>query len=486
MTFPEISSLDVFNDLCLINGEYLSSTNNSKIDVFNPFNREWLAAVPSLLSIQILEAIAFAQEAQIKWRGVSPYSRREMLKAWKTLILNNIESIAAILVSEQGKPYNEAVNELRYGASFIDFYADEAIRIYGETIPSPFPHAEVMVIKEAIGVVGIIAPCNFPVAMIMRNIAPCLAAGCTCVVKPDERTPLSAFSLMKLAVEAGFPAGVINCITGDSKLIGEILCTSNTIKKISFTGSTTIGKKIMCDSSASLKRLTLELGGNAPFVVFNDAILEEAVNGLMIAKFRNTGQTCISANRVYIQASILQDFIDCLMEKMKKLRMGSGFDPGVSIGPIIDSKSIARLEEYVSQSVELGAKIIYGGEKWDKNPNFYRPTIMIGAYDSMPIMKNEVFGPIVPISSFGSDDEILARINDSVYGLACYLFTKDFGRIMRFKTHLEYGMVGINTGFISSAFIPFGGIKDSGFGREGSRHGLDEYLNLKYICLGSS
>jgi succinate-semialdehyde dehydrogenase/glutarate-semialdehyde dehydrogenase len=486
MTFPEIRKLDVFNDLCLVNGQYVASANNRKIDVFNPFNREWLADVPSLVPIQILEAIAFAQEAQFKWRDVSSYSRREMLKVWKTLILNNIESIAAILVSEQGKPYNEAISELRYGASFIDFYADEAIRIYGETIPSPFPDAEVMVIKEAIGVVGIIAPCNFPVAMIMRNIAPCLAAGCTCVVKPDERSPLSAFSLMKLAVEAGFPAGVINCITGDSQLIGEILCTSNVIKKISFTGSTTIGKKIMSDSSKSLKRLTLELGGNAPFVVFNDAIIEEAVHGLMFAKFRNTGQTCISANRVYIHASILQDFIDCLMDKMTNLRMGSGFDPGVSIGPIIDSKSIARLEEYVLNSVELGAKIIYGGEKWDENQNFYRPTIMIDACDSMPIMKNEIFGPIIPISCFDNDDEILERINDSVYGLACYLYTKDMGRIIRFKNQLQYGMVGINTGLISSAFIPFGGIKESGFGREGSRHGLDEYLNIKYICLGYS
>lgn len=478
----KLTDLSIFNSLCLINGSFTTSMNLNAISVFNPFNNKWLADIPDLTYDQVLTAIESAGKALLNWKDTSPYSRREKLHQWKTLILENIEPLSAILVSEQGKPYSEAISELKYSLSFLDFFSDEAIRIYGESIPSPFPNSEVMVIKEPIGVVGIITPWNFPAAMLMRKVAACLAAGCTCVVKPDERTPLSAFSLMKLAVDAGIPAGVINCITGDPALICDLLCTNKIVKKISFTGSTLVGKKVMNMASDTVKSLSLELGGNAPFLIFNDADVKRAIDGLMVAKFRNSGQTCISANRVYIHSSIYNECISYLLSQMAKLKMGSGFDPNVSIGPIIDAQALTRIEKFVDESVNLGAKIIFGGGRWEENLNFYKPTVIVDVCDHMPVMQNEIFGPILSISTFYNDAEALARANDSIYGLACYLYTNDLGRILFFENQLQFGMISVNSGAMSSAFIPFGGIKESGFGKEGSKYGMNEFLISKCVC----
>jgi succinate-semialdehyde dehydrogenase/glutarate-semialdehyde dehydrogenase len=478
-----ITDLYAYNNLCLINGKWVSAEDQRTIPVTNPFNNAWLAEIPCLTSHQIDEAIEAAQKAYAGWKATPPSARREVLHGWKSIILDNIEDISKILVHEQGKPYAEAVGELQYSLSYIDYYADEAIRTYGEIIPSPFLNAEISVVKEPIGVVGIIAPWNFPTTMFVRKIAPCLAAGCTCVLKPDERTPLSAFALLKLAVEAGFPAGVINCVTGDAEAIGAALCASRVVKKISFTGSIAVGKQLMRESSHTVKKLTLELGGNAPFLVFEDANIDNSVNGLMAAKFRNAGQTCVAANRIYIHSAVYRQFIEVLLERMAKLKMGNGMDPDVSIGPIIDSRAMARLESYVQRSIAQGAKVIYGGAKWEENSNFYKPTVIVDVSDDMPVMSCEVFGPIVSISKFNSDDAVLVRANNTMYGLACYLYTENIKRISRFKQELQYGMIGVNTGVISSAVIPFGGIKESGFGREGARQGIDEYLVLKYICL---
>lgn len=478
-----ISDYTIYNDLCLINGHWVSAEDRQTIAVTNPLNDDWLANIPLLTSNQIDQAIAAAQQAYTTWKATSPHYRRDLLHRWKALILEYVEDIAKILVHEQGKPYSEALAELKYALSYIDYYADESIRTYGEIIPSPFQKAELSVIKEPVGVVGIIAPWNFPTAMFVRKLAPCLAAGCTCVLKPDERTPLSAFSLMKLAVEAGIPPGVINCVTGDAALIGAAMCASHAVRKISFTGSVAVGKRLMRDASQTVKKLTLELGGNAPFMVFDDADVESAVDGLMAAKFRNAGQTCVAANRVYVHRSVYEPFVALLLERMTRLKMGNGLDPDVLIGPMIDALAMSRLESYVQDSLAQGASVICGGTRWEENTHIYKPTLIVNVSDDMPVMSCEVFGPVVSVATFRGDEEVLKRANNTAYGLACYLYTNNLKRIAFFKTHLEYGMIGINTGIISSAVIPFGGIKESGFGREGARQGIDEYLVSKYICL---
>lgn len=478
-----VKNMSIYTNHCWIGGAWVESDTNKMIDVFNPFDGKIIDNVPHLSGIQIEKSIDIAYKAQKKWRDTLPAERRELLHKWQKLILENISDLAKILVLEQGKPYAEAEAEIKYSLSYLDFYADEAIRMYGETVPTPFPKAEIFVIKEAVGVVGIIPPWNFPAAMFIRKVAPALAAGCTCVLKPDEKTPLTAFALMKLASLAGIPDGVLNCVTGNPAEIGKLLCLSKKVKKISFTGSFEVGSLLMKQSSSTVKKITLELGGNAPFIVFSDANINAAVKGLMAAKFRNAGQTCVAANRVFVHDSIYNEFADALKKEVISLKLGNGLDNGINIGPIIDKDAIDKLDKYVNDSIKDGAKVLCGTGIWKENENFYTPTILCDVTDNMPIMIYESFGPIVPLARFHDDNEVIERANNTDYGLACYFYSESIKRISHVKKNLEYGMIGVNTGVISSAVIPFGGIKQSGFGREGSRIGLDEYTTTKYICI---
>lgn len=477
-----IKSFDIYENKCLVNGEW-SEGEAASIPVMNPYTGEVIDDVPGLNEMQIERAIDAAHDAFGAWMMTSPQERRRILHRWKDLIAEHLEEIARILVTEQGKPYAEAAGELKYSLSYIDFYADEAIRTYGEVIPAPFPGADVSIIREPVGVVGIITPWNFPTAMFVRKMAPALAAGCTCVFKPDERTPLSAFSLMKLAHMAGFPAGTINCVTGAPSMIGEVFCKSEKMRKISFTGSVKVGKQLMRQSADTLKKLTLELGGNAPFIVFEDANLDSAVEGLMAAKFRNAGQTCVAANRVYVHEAVHDLFIEKLKEKLTALRPGNGLDENIRIGPMIDAKALDKVMDLLNRSLDAGAALICGGTIWKENPNVMLPTLIINVSDDMPVMREEVFGPVVSVSAFKDEDEVVHRANDSEYGLACYVYSESVRRVSRVSHALDYGMVGVNTGIISSALVPFGGKKSSGFGREGGHHGIEEYMTTKYVCV---
>ena len=443
-----IKSTSVYTNQCWIGGTWVNSDINTTIDIINPFNGHLIDVVPHLSKEQIEQAIDVAYAAQKLWRDFLPAERRERLHKWKNLILENISDLAKILVLEQGKPYLEAEGEIKYSLSYIDFYADEAIRMYGEIIPTPFPNAEISVVKEPVGVVGIIAPWNFPTAMFIRKVAPALASGCTCVVKPDEKTPLSAFALMKLASQAGIPDGVLNCVTGNPSEIGELLCNSKKVKKISFTGSVEVGSLLMKQSASSVKKITLELGGNAPFIVFSDADLKAAVKGLMSAKFRNAGQTCVAANRVFVHDSVYDEFADLLKEEILSLKLGNGMESGVNIGPIIDQEAIEKLDIFVQESIKCGAKVICGDGVWKENNNFYTPTILLDIKDDMPIMVYETFGPVIPLAKFHEDNEVIERANNTDYGLACYFYSESIKRISHVKKYLEYGMIGINTGVI--------------------------------------
>ncbi len=413
----------------------------------------------------------------------SPHERSRILRKWFDLLLENAEDLAKIMVLEQGKPLREAIGEIKYAASYVEFYAEEAKRIYGDVLPSPFLKSRVFVVKEPVGVVGIITPWNFPAAMMVRKMAPALATGCTCVIKPDERTPLTAFAVCELARRAGFPDGTINVITGVPDEIGKRLTGNSLIRKISFTGSTEVGKQLMRQAAENVQRITLELGGNAPFIVFDDANIEQAVEGLIIAKFRNTGQTCVCANRIFIQESVKKSFIKLLHEKVAKLSIGNGME-NKDIVPLIDENAVCKLENLLSEAKTCGAKILLGGKKSDLGGTFFETTIISEINPQMKIFQTELFGPVITIISFRDEQEVIDLANDTKYGLASYFYAKDSSRIWRVAEKLEYGMVGVNTGAISSAHVPFGGIKESGFGREGSKYGLEDYLNLKYICLG--
>lgn len=472
----------IFKNQCLINGKWFDSDKNQEIEVVNPFNSEVIAKVPKLSKKQVESAILAADKSFQTWKKTSAFEKAILMNKWLQLIKENIEDLATIMVLEQGKPMSEAKGEINYAASYIEFYAEEAKRIYGDILPSPFTNSRVFVLKQAVGVVGIITPWNFPVAMMIRKIAPAIACGCTCVVKPDERTPLSALATIALAEKAGIPRGVINVVLGEPSEIGDIFTKHVLIKKISFTGSSRVGKVLMAKCADTVKKVTLELGGNAPFIVFDDANIDDAVEGLIVSKFRNGGQTCVCANRVFVHMKVADEFINKLAKKVKEFKVGNGLD-NVDIGPLINEDAFNKIERLVNNAITKGAEICVGGKPHQLGGTFYEPTILKNVDSSMDMFNEEIFGPIAAIITFKSVEEVIKLANNTRHGLASYFYAKDHSKIWKVAEELEYGMVGVNTGGISSAWIPFGGIKESGFGREGSKYGVEDYLNIKYVCV---
>lgn len=467
-----------------INGNWVNAKNAATFEVCNPATGDCLITVPNLSRQEVETAIEAAHEAFKSWSKTEANFRAKLLKKWHKLIMDNVDDLAKILTLEQGKPLAEAKAEITYGASFIEWFAEEARRVYGDVIPGHQPNKRILVLKQAIGVVGAITPWNFPNAMIARKIAPAIAAGCTVIIKPAEDTPLSALALAVLADEAGFPNGVINVITSKNpQEVGELLCESSLVKKISFTGSTKVGKWLMEKSASTLKKLSLELGGNAPFIVFEDANLAKAVEGAVASKYRNAGQTCVCANRIFVQEGIYDRFVELFTKEVKKQHVGNGLDESVSVGPLINAAALHKVQRLVHEAVSLGARVTTGGKPHSLGRTYYEPTVLAGATTEMGFASEEIFGPVAPVYSFRNEDDVIAMANDTNAGLAAYFYANDLSRVWKVAEALDYGMVGINTGMISTAVAPFGGVKESGFGREGSKYGIEEYVTLKYLCM---
>ncbi|GGU78229.1 NAD-dependent succinate-semialdehyde dehydrogenase [Pseudomonas laurentiana] len=479
---PAASQL--FRQQAFINGQWLEAPDGAYQQIFNPANGERIGQVPNLGADQARLAIASANAAWPSWRNLTAKERSTLLKRWHSLMLEQADALAEILTLEQGKPLAEAKGEILYAASFIEWFAEEAKRIYGDTIPSHKADARIVVSKEPIGVVAAITPWNFPAAMITRKAGPALAAGCPCIVKPAPETPFSALAMAALAEQAGIPPGVFNVITGDAVAIGAELTSSPVVRKLSFTGSTGIGKLLMAQCAPTLKKVSLELGGNAPFIVFDDADLERAVEGALIAKFRNAGQTCVCVNRFLVQDGIHDAFVARLAERVAALKVGAGFEPGVQQGPLINERAVAKVEEHVQDALALGAQLVCGGARHALGHGFFQPTVLCGLTREMKVAQEETFGPLAAVFRFDTEAEAIARANDTEFGLAAYCYTRDLGRAWRMSEALEYGMVGINEGLISTEVAPFGGVKASGLGREGSKYGIEDYLEIKYTLMG--
>lgn len=475
-----INSNPVFREMAFIGGEFCPAQSSERFRVLNPFDGEVLAYVANCGEEDADRAVITAHKAFKTWRSTSGKERSDLLRRWYELILHYREELAVLLTLEQGKPLTEARAEIAYGASFIDWFSGEARRIYGDVIPSSGRNNRLMVLKQPIGVVAAITPWNFPNAMITRKAAPALAAGCTIVVKPASKTPLSALALAVLAKMAGIPEGVFNVVPGTNAAgLGRLLASHYLVKKISFTGSTKVGKTLLTHSAFTVKRASMELGGNAPFIVFEDADLELAVKGLVASKFRNAGQTCVCTNRIFVQQPVYEAFVDKLKEAMQQLTIGNGMLEGIDIGPMIDEDAVAFTHELVRDAVSKGGALVLGGCRYEKLN--YAPTLITNATPEMDLFHEEIFGPVAPVFSFSSEEEVIALANDTEYGLASYFYGRDHSRIWRVAEALDFGMVGINTGMISAAEAPFGGVKQSGYGREGSKYGLDDYLNIKYL-----
>ena len=480
----EIKNKNLLRNQSFINNEWVNSFSNKKFSVYNPLDLSLLNSIPDCGEKETKKAIDSAHNAFMIWKELTAIKRSKIIRNWHNLILENKEDLARIITLEQGKPLKESLGEIDYGASFVDWFAEEAKRIYGDTIASNESDKRIIVLKQPIGVVAAITPWNFPIAMITRKVAPALAVGCTVVLKPSEDTPLSALALADLAEKAGFPSGVFNVITtNDPQNVGEILTTSPKIKKVSFTGSSEVGKILMKQSSSTVKKLSMELGGNAPFIVFDDADIDSAVEGAMVSKFRNSGQTCICANRIYVQSGVLESFIKKFTKAVKNQKVGSGLNPSVEIGPLINSDAVLKVKKILKDAVSKGAKILLGGKEHAEGSNFVEPTIVTNISDNMLICSTEIFGPVAAIYSFEDEKEIVKIANNTSSGLAAYFYGKDNSRTWKTAEALEYGMVGVNTGFISTNLAPFGGVKESGYGREGSKYGINEYLVLKYVCI---
>ncbi|MDQ8953271.1 NAD-dependent succinate-semialdehyde dehydrogenase [Acinetobacter rudis] len=477
----DITQFSVFENRCLVNGEWLSAEET--LAVTNPLDQSVITTVPVLSEQVIEQAIVDANIAQKKWKEIAPNERSRLLRCWFDLLMQHQDELAAIMTVEQGKPLKEAKGEIAYAASYIEWFSEEAKRAYGDIIPSA-ANSEIFVFKEAIGVCAAITPWNFPAAMITRKVAPALAAGCSILVKPASETPLTALAIAKLAEQAGFPKGVFNVITGSSTKIGQIFTQSPIVKKLSFTGSTEIGAKLMAQSAPTVKKLSLELGGNAPVLVFNSANLDQAVQGVMDTKFRNAGQTCVCANRIYVQSEIYDAFVDKLKSQVEKMKMGNGLDADTDIGPLINRKAVAKVEEHIADALSKGAVLVTGKTE-NTEGNWCVPTLVKDVTQQMLCAKEETFGPFAPIFKFETEEQVIEMSNDTEFGLASYVFTQDINQFIRVSRGLEYGMVGVNTGLISNAAAPFGGVKASGIGREGSKYGMDEYLEMKYVCLGN-
>ncbi|WP_310611297.1 NAD-dependent succinate-semialdehyde dehydrogenase [Limnohabitans sp.] len=467
----------------LINGHWVKGA--SRFDVHDPATGKKLADVANLTAQDAEAAINAANAAWPAWRNKTGKERSILLRKWFDLLMANQEDLGRIMTAEQGKPFAEAKGEVAYGASFVEWFAEEAKRVNGETLPQFDNNRRLMVLKQPIGVCAAITPWNFPLAMITRKVAPALAAGCPVIIKPAELTPLTALAAAELAIRAGIPAGVVNIITADSDnsiAIGKVFCSNDIVRHISFTGSTEVGRILMAQSAPSIKKLALELGGNAPFIVFDDADIDSAVEGAMASKYRNAGQTCVCANRIYVQDAVYDEFVQKFSAKVKTLKVGNGFDEGVVQGPLIENAAIEKVERHVQDAIAKGGKVMVGGHKLDGQ--FFEPTVIADARADMLCAREETFGPFAPVFRFHKEQEAVDAANNTEFGLASYFYSRDIGRIYRVSEALEYGMVGINVGIIATEHVPFGGVKQSGLGREGSSHGMDEYLEMKYLCLG--
>lgn len=474
----------LLKDKAFIHNEWRSSNNNKTFPITNPANEDVIANVAECSAQETKIAIESAHDALPAWRKKTAKERATYLRNWYNLIIENKDDLAKILSAEQGKPVAEAMGEITYGANYIEWFAEEAKRIYGDTIAPPSNDKRLICIKQPVGVVACITPWNFPNAMLTRKIAPALAAGCTVVCKPANETPLSALALGELALRAGIPAGVINMVNGITKEIGQELTSNILVKKVTFTGSTPVGKMLMEQCAKTVKRTSMELGGNAPFIVFDDADLDEAVKGAMISKFRNAGQTCVCANRILVHEDIYDAFAQKLLDKVEKLKVGIGSDEGVDIGPLIHEKAAKNVRSLIEDAVKDGAKIITKTIELPPGESFVEPTILINVDKKMRVFNEEIFGPVAPLFKFKTEEEAITLANDTPFGLASYFYSRDIGRVWRVSEQLEYGIVGVNDGMISNEMAPFGGVKELGQGREGSKYGLDDYLEIKYICMG--
>src|SRR5690625_1105056 len=479
-----LNNNELFRSQCYVNGQWLDADSKETIQVINPATGEVIGTVPRMGVDETRRAIDAANAAWGDWRRKTAKERARILRRWFELVMENAEDLAMIMTVEQGKPLPEARGEIAYGAAYFEWYAEEAKRIYGDTIPAPAENQRILVTREPVGVCAAITPWNFPSSMITRKAAAALAAGCPLVVKPASQTPYSALALAVLAEQAGVPAGVFSVITGSAAAIGEEMTSNPIVRKVSFTGSTEIGRQLMRQSASTIKKISLELGGNAPFIVFDDADLDAAVQGAMASKYRNAGQTCVCANRLYVHDAVYDAFAEKLVQAVSQLQVGDGREDGVDLGPLIDSAAVDKVQEHIDDAVANGGRVLSGGKPHALGGTFFEPTVVADATRAMKVAREEAFGPLAPLFRFKNDDDVIRMANDTEFGLAAYFYSRDVGRIWRVAEQLEYGMVGINTGILSNEAAPFGGVKQSGIGREGSRYGLDDYLVMKYWCIG--
>ncbi|WP_321886420.1 NADP-dependent succinate-semialdehyde dehydrogenase [Paraburkholderia bannensis] len=478
-----LKDASLLKNAAYINGEWQGAEDGATLDVVNPATGALIGTVPRMGAAETRRAISTANAAWPAWRAKTAKERSVILRKWHDLMIENADDLALILTTEQGKPIAEAKGEIGYAASFLEWFAEEGKRVYGDTIPTPANDKRIVVTKEAIGVCAAITPWNFPAAMITRKVGPALAAGCPIVLKPAEATPFSALALAVLAERAGVPAGVFSVVTGDPKTIGGELTSNPIVRKLSFTGSTPVGRLLMSQCAATVKKVSLELGGNAPFIVFDDADLDAAVAGAIASKYRNSGQTCVCTNRFYVHDAVYDAFAAKLRDAVEKLKVGLGTEAGVTQGPLINEAAVLKVESHIEDALGKGAQVLTGGKRHALGHGFFEPTILTGVTPAMKVARDETFGPLAPLFRFSSDEEVIKMANDTEFGLAAYFYSRDIGRVWRVAEALEYGMVGINTGLISNEVAPFGGVKQSGLGREGSHYGIDDYVVIKYLCM---
>lgn len=479
-----LQSTELFQQQAYINGQWLAAQSNATVPVTNPATGEEIGTIPNMGGAEATQAVEAAYTALQSWKALTAQNRADILLAWYTLVLDHTDELALIMTIEQGKPLAEAKGEVRYAASFIQWFAEEGKRIYGDVIPTVNNQQRFIISKEPVGVVAAITPWNFPIAMITRKAAPALAAGCTIVIKPANETPYCALAIAKLGEKAGIPAGVINVVTGKSQEIGSVFTSHEKVKKLTFTGSTPVGRLLMQQCSSTIKKLALELGGNAPLIVFDDADLDKAVQGAIFAKFRNAGQTCVCANRIYVHDNIYQAFAERFVQEVQKFKVGNGLEDGVQIGPLINEKAVFKAQQLIDDAVSKGAKIACGGKQHALGQTFYEPSVLTNVDRTMEIVQEEIFGPVAPLIRFTDEADVVAQANDTIFGLAAYVYSENISRLWRVSEQLEYGMVGMNATAISNEVVPFGGVKQSGVGREGSKYGLEEFMTIKYMCLG--
>ncbi len=478
-----LKDASLLTDKAFVAGEWVGADSGKTFAVTNPARGDTISEVPDLSEAEIARAIDAAYDAQKAWAAKTGKERAAVLRKWYELMVANADDLAAILTAEMGKPLAEAKGEVLYGAAFIEWFSEEAKRVYGETIPGHQPDKRIVVIKQPIGVAASITPWNFPNAMIARKVAPALAVGCAMVARPASETPLSALAMAVLAERAGVPKGVFSVVTStSSSMVGKLFCSSPKVRKLTFTGSTEVGRILLAQAAEQVMQCSMELGGNAPFIVFDDADLDAAVEGAMISKYRNNGQTCVCANRIYVQASVYDAFAEKLAKKASEMKVGDGFDEGVVAGPLITMAALEKVEAHIADAVSKGARVVAGGKRHELGGNFFQPTVLAGVTSEMAVTREETFGPVAPLFRFEDEADVIAQANDTIFGLASYFYARDLSRVWRVAEALEYGMVGINTGLISTEVAPFGGVKQSGLGREGSHHGIEDYLEMKYLC----